>query len=298
MDSQKVEQVLKQIFEMYGVEIVRKQSSFRAAVFDLLDEQNYRDERIVLRNAIEADAILPLVTVSPVTEDVAARAEEKLRKSAHMTPEDAEFVIRCVVSARGQNPDLVVGKKIHEEKVQQFHQKNVEKGPRQRVEQSDKYESSQSGKNEKEHQKNERQEQWEQQNQNEGSIFEAECKRRKKEGKLCLYKDKLVFTQYLQRAQTEIYYYNISNIRTQSVAAWLMIMFCIYGILLGIVCIAAGVIFGIICSIASLGGLIYTVEFIRRCINIRADFRSHLFIFKNKADRKKVLEIIQNELKQ
>ncbi len=58
MDQQKVVQVLKQIFEQRGVEIVGQQNQFRAAVFDLLDSVKHRDERLILRNAIESGALM------------------------------------------------------------------------------------------------------------------------------------------------------------------------------------------------------------------------------------------------
>ena len=116
MDSQKVIQVLKQIFDMYGGEIARKQSSFKAAVFDLLPGQEYKDERIVLRNAIEADALVPFVTASPITADTVAMAKERLRKTAHMTDEDTEFVIRCFVAALGINLETMTWKAGQDDK--------------------------------------------------------------------------------------------------------------------------------------------------------------------------------------
>ncbi|MDE5696709.1 MAG: hypothetical protein K2I96_04735 [Lachnospiraceae bacterium] len=107
MDSQKVTQVLMQIFDIYGIEIVKRQNNFKAAVLDLLPEQEYKDERIVIRNAIEADAFLPLVTASPVTADTVAMAEQRLRKTAHMADEAAGFAIRCFVAALGVNLETI-----------------------------------------------------------------------------------------------------------------------------------------------------------------------------------------------
>ncbi len=42
MNQQKVEQVLKEIFRMYGTEIVRERRRFRSALFDLLSESQYQ----------------------------------------------------------------------------------------------------------------------------------------------------------------------------------------------------------------------------------------------------------------
>ena len=53
MDHQKVEQTLKKIFDRYGRDIVKDHSRFRSAVMDLLDPVNCKDERIVLKHAMD-----------------------------------------------------------------------------------------------------------------------------------------------------------------------------------------------------------------------------------------------------
>ncbi len=114
MDQQKVVQVLKQIFEQRGVEIVGQQNQFRAAVFDLLDSVKHRDERLILRNAIESGALMFLVTARPITGDTARNVMEQMTRTGHMKEEDAEFVTRCFIIACGEDPAVVMsGKEPH-----------------------------------------------------------------------------------------------------------------------------------------------------------------------------------------
>jgi len=101
MDDRKVVQVLKEIFDHCGVEIVGKEGKFRSAVLDLLNEWEDKEERIVLRNAIESGALLPFASDKPITADTAEKVAGQLMKAGHMTEEDAEFVVRCFVAARG-----------------------------------------------------------------------------------------------------------------------------------------------------------------------------------------------------
>lgn len=283
MDDQKVTQVLKQIFDIYGVEAAYKQSGFKAAVFDLLPELQYKDERIVLRNAIETDALLPLLTDGPVTADAVAQAEERLKKSAHMADVDAQFVIRCFLAARGQNPESVIRTNSQPEAVQITNGEEAQNSNRETA--GKEQHSYQTGVAETSG------------SVQQGSIFEVECKRQRKEGKLCLYKDKLVFNQYMKKKQIEINYDSISKIRTHLVGMWLWYFFCIYGIGIGVVCATVELIFGMICIIVGVGGLIYGIKAGRRSFSIRIGFTNHLFLFKNSSDRNCVLDRIQNEVR-
>lgn len=133
MNHQKVVQILKQIFDKYGIDIVCKPNNFRSAIFDLLDEWNYKDERLVLRNAIESNALLSLVTANPITNDITATAMEQLKKAGHMTEEDAEFIARCFIAARGGDSNIVT-ENIKKQQAE-AEQKRQEEQRRQEVEQ-------------------------------------------------------------------------------------------------------------------------------------------------------------------
>lgn len=111
MDNRKVEQVLKEIFDRYGVEITHEHSKFEGAVSDLLDERRYPEERAVLRRASESKALWTLLKAKYITDEGAENAVVCLERENRMTREDAVFVVRCVVSARGGNPDIVKSQK-------------------------------------------------------------------------------------------------------------------------------------------------------------------------------------------
>jgi len=101
MNQQKVEQVLKEIFGMYGTEIVRERRRFRSALFDLLSESQYQDERVVFSHALESTAIRFILQGPPFPAEAAQRTAQKLQKECRMFQEDAEFVVRCLIAARG-----------------------------------------------------------------------------------------------------------------------------------------------------------------------------------------------------
>lgn len=108
MDNRKVEQILKEIFSRYGVEIVYgRDRRFEAAISDLLDEREYPEERAVLRRASESTALWPLLNTKSITDEKAEIAVACLERESRMTREDAVFVVQCVVSARGGNPNIV-----------------------------------------------------------------------------------------------------------------------------------------------------------------------------------------------
>ena len=107
MDHQKVEQTLKKIFDRYGRDIVKDHSRFRSAVMDLLDPVNCKDERIVLKHAMDCDAFWILLENASITGVMAWEAARRLQSEAHMTQEDAGFVVSCVAGARCGNPNIL-----------------------------------------------------------------------------------------------------------------------------------------------------------------------------------------------
>lgn len=272
MDNRKVEEVLRSIFGMYGTEIVKKQGNFRSAVFDLLSEQDYADERIVLRNAIETDALVPLATADIITAELAENTVQQLQ-SAHMTAADAEFVVQCIVRSRGGNPDVMMESKnpVQEQRRYEYNGQTSQKPQERR-------------------------------DKGEESIFEAECKRLKKKGKLYLYKDRLVFKQYSEGFECEIYYQNISNIykiKTKEIIPFLLVpMLSIFFILvlLGII----GLIFATLLILLIPLCVFYAIFFpwlVRICTNTENNLESiESFVFKKKSDRDRVISIIQDRL--
>ena len=113
MDSKKTEQVLKVILERYGAEIRSAQTcaKARAAVSDLLPEQNNPDEHLVLRNAMESDAFWIFFAGTSLTPDSARRTVAALKKERHMTDEDAKFIACCILAVHGENPDAYFSEK-------------------------------------------------------------------------------------------------------------------------------------------------------------------------------------------
>jgi len=103
MNNQKVEQVLKEIFDHYGTDIVRSNSKFKSAVFDLLNDWEYKEERIVLGYAIDSGILWTLVSADSAMGEVAGKVTNQLREKAHMTEEDAKFVVGCFLAVCGKN---------------------------------------------------------------------------------------------------------------------------------------------------------------------------------------------------
>lgn len=106
MNRQRVEQILKEIFSKYGTGIIREQQRFRSAVFDFLSEQEYREEKIVFRNAVDSDALTPFAEPSSVTEDTVRVVLSELQKKGHLTEKDARFVVQCTLTACGCNINI------------------------------------------------------------------------------------------------------------------------------------------------------------------------------------------------
>ena len=107
MDHQKVERALKEIFDRYGRDIVKDHSRFRSGVMDLLDPVNCKDERIVLKHAMDCDAFWILLETASIKGDMAGETARRLQSETHMAQEAAGFIVSCVVGAHGGNPDIL-----------------------------------------------------------------------------------------------------------------------------------------------------------------------------------------------
>lgn len=106
MNRQRVEQILKEIFSKYGTGIIREQQRFRSAVYDFLSEEEYRDEKIVFRNAVDSGALMPFAEPSSVTEDTVRVVLSELQQKGHLTEKDARFVVQCTLTACGCNINI------------------------------------------------------------------------------------------------------------------------------------------------------------------------------------------------
>lgn len=103
MDRQKMVQIFKEIFDQYGVEIMREQSRFQSVVLDFLSAKEYKEEKIVFRNAIESGALLPFAVPTSVTDETVKAVLSELQQRGHLTEEDAKFVAQCILAACGSN---------------------------------------------------------------------------------------------------------------------------------------------------------------------------------------------------
>lgn len=102
VNDKKVVEALREIFEKYGFGIVGEPIKFRSALYDLLDEWHYKDERVVFRIAIESNALLPFASDASITVDMATQMINQLKKN-HMTEKDAQFVVQCILAARSDS---------------------------------------------------------------------------------------------------------------------------------------------------------------------------------------------------
>ena len=112
MDHQKVVQVLKDIFERCGTDIVRERRKFEGAINDLLDQQVYRQEYIVLKHAMDSSALWQLTSSAALTGsftiDAVSKAVIQMQTEGRLTAEDAEFVVECVVDACGGDREILI----------------------------------------------------------------------------------------------------------------------------------------------------------------------------------------------
>lgn len=109
MDQIYTRQALKEIFSKYGVEIVRNRRRFGAALSDLLG-QDHPDEQMVFRYALTCPALE--FAAGSITESAAQKAVERLEQEARMREQDAEFVVACVLSACGHDPERLLAKRV------------------------------------------------------------------------------------------------------------------------------------------------------------------------------------------
>lgn len=127
MDSQRIEQFLRLILDKCGEEIIHNHNRFQSAMFDLLDEIHYSNERMVFRHAMESKSFWILLETIQITEDSAKKAIGQIQQESRMTKEDAEFVVRCVLAAYGGKTDIVTGNENSDDvkRVQQKEEKNT-----------------------------------------------------------------------------------------------------------------------------------------------------------------------------
>ncbi|MDE5696708.1 MAG: hypothetical protein K2I96_04730 [Lachnospiraceae bacterium] len=274
MDRRKVAQVLEEIFGSYQNGSIQDRAGMRNAVCDLLDDLHYPEEQIVLRHAMDSGFFWKFFTGMETDVDAALRAVERIGQEGHLPREDAWFVVQCIMAARGQNPDLLMKKN-----VQKLQQENIGTGQQENIVQTQKT----GGK---------------EQPKEDHSIFETECRNKGgKEGKLCLYKDRLVFNQYMKRQQIEIRYDEISNINQNCGAWFFMIAGIVYIIGAPIVIALGGILVGVLACFIGVVSYILGLRIKHRCVFIYIESGYYSFGFKNKSDKNNALNIIMNEVK-
>lgn len=99
MNKQDVVDALTIIFKKYGIGITHEPQKFKFAIWDLLHEEKYRDERSALEHALGADSLWILLNESPITDKAAKKAVNKLKKEKHMPIDDTKFVVQCMAEA-------------------------------------------------------------------------------------------------------------------------------------------------------------------------------------------------------
>lgn len=210
MDEQKTIQALKTIFDQCGTGILQNRRRFEAYLEDLLPGNACATERLVLRHAADSSALTLLLRAPGFTADAARRAVEQLHQESRMSVEDAEFVVRCTVAARGVEPDVVFPQEM--ERIE--------------LEKRRKEESIRRKQEEQKHRAEEKREADEgQQNQPLLSIW---CKRRGHgRGNLKLYEDRFIYNSI------EVPYRDVTVVYTYERLKW------IYALLV----IAAGIFF-------------------------------------------------------
>lgn len=107
MNEQKTIRILKEIFDRCGPEILRDNRRFEANLMDLFGKSFHCAERMVLCHALDSNILPALAEAPTITEAGAKRTAERLEKECRLKADDAVFVTRCVIAARGGNPDLL-----------------------------------------------------------------------------------------------------------------------------------------------------------------------------------------------
>ena len=102
MDSEKVTQVLADIFRRCEPKILCDRTKFEANLLDLLNERNYPNERAVLRQATKKTALLLLAEPDFMADGLRGRVIERLTKENQIEEDDAKFVVDCIIAARRQ----------------------------------------------------------------------------------------------------------------------------------------------------------------------------------------------------
>lgn len=108
MDSSKTTAALKVIFDRNGPEILKNRSRFEAYLEDLIP--SLREERLVLRHALDSSALWPLMNAQKITGEMIERAVKQLQQESHMREEDARFVVDCTAVARDETLQSVVAR--------------------------------------------------------------------------------------------------------------------------------------------------------------------------------------------
>lgn len=74
---------------------------------DLFGKSFHCAERVALCHALDSNVLPALAEVPTITQTGAKRTAERLEKECRLTADDAVFVTRCVIAARGGNPDML-----------------------------------------------------------------------------------------------------------------------------------------------------------------------------------------------
>ena len=107
MNEQKTIRALKEIFDRCGPEILRDNRRFEANLMDLFGKSFHCAERVALCHALDSNILPALAEAPTITQTGAKRTAERLEKECRLTADDAVFVTRCVIAARGGNPDIL-----------------------------------------------------------------------------------------------------------------------------------------------------------------------------------------------
>lgn len=108
MNEQKTTKALKEIFDRCGPEILRDNRRFEANLMDLFGKSFHCAEQVALCHALDSNILPALAEAPTITQTGAKRTAERLEKECRLTADDAVFVTRCVIAARGGNPDMLL----------------------------------------------------------------------------------------------------------------------------------------------------------------------------------------------
>lgn len=210
MDTQKGVKTLKEIIEIYGIEIMKDSGRFKSCIDDLLSGLEYSAEKTILKRASESCAFQSLFAMAEISTNAARRAVEKLKKESRMTQEDAEFTVQCVIAARGGNSNII--EKSEKQKRKKKKQKQKEK---------------MQGQNEN--------------NTGTGCILNVKCSLQdlSVEGKplhkggVCVFQNKMVFSSDTNAMYKEICYNDVKAVKSCMVGLFFIAIalldFCVFG---------------------------------------------------------------------